>query len=216
MEAMALRSGRENTGRRGARDLLLDAAEELFARRGIDGVSLREIASAAGQRNNSAVSYHFRDKQGLIDALIVDRMGRVEDARAQLVARAGDLEELGVGELLTLLWQPVIDLGQAKAVNWYIHFRFTGQLRSASANGATEFYSDAHPASRRLHRELSARCPHLKHEQFTYRLNLVAMMFWSALSWHDNLALSTNQTWSSRFCLDEVIKMAAPALLAPG
>jgi AcrR family transcriptional regulator len=215
MEAGIKPAERLDGARRGARTLLLDAAEELFAARGIEGVSLREIAAAAGQRNNSAVSYHFRDKQGLVDALIADRMGRVEAARAQLVDRIDNLDGLSVAELLTLLWQPVIDLGQAKAINWYIHFRFTRQVREPSGNGFLETYPESHAASRRLHQALSAHCPHLRPEQFIYRLNLIAMMFWSALSWHNNLAVSTNQTWSSRFCLDEVVKMAAPALLAP-
>ena len=37
-----------------ARELLMDTAETLIAERGM-GVSLREIAARAGQRNNSAV-----------------------------------------------------------------------------------------------------------------------------------------------------------------
>ena len=42
------------------RDQIIRAAEELFAARGIDGVSLREINRAAGQSNTGAVQYHFR------------------------------------------------------------------------------------------------------------------------------------------------------------
>ncbi|MCB1040403.1 MAG: TetR family transcriptional regulator, partial [Acidimicrobiales bacterium] len=38
---------------------LLDEAERLLARRGIEGVTTREIVEAAEQRNASAVSYHF-------------------------------------------------------------------------------------------------------------------------------------------------------------
>ncbi|MEV1201628.1 helix-turn-helix domain-containing protein, partial [Microbispora rosea] len=34
---------------------LVDAAERLFAERGIDAVSLREINAAAGQRNSTAL-----------------------------------------------------------------------------------------------------------------------------------------------------------------
>jgi AcrR family transcriptional regulator len=45
------------------------AAEQPFAENGVDGVSLREIAVAAGQRNNSAAQYHFGTKQGLVEAV---------------------------------------------------------------------------------------------------------------------------------------------------
>ena len=38
---------------------LLLAAERLFAARGVDGVSLRQVNVEAGQRNLSAAHYHF-------------------------------------------------------------------------------------------------------------------------------------------------------------
>lgn len=52
------------------REMLLRTAEELFANKGIDAVSLNEINKAAGQRNTSALHYHFGSKEKLIDAII--------------------------------------------------------------------------------------------------------------------------------------------------
>ena len=195
------------------RALLLDAAEELFARRGVDAVPLREIAAAAGQRNNAAVYYHFGDKQGLIDALIADRMGRVEQARQALIERSGDLSGLNVEGLLTVLWQPMLELGHWKSVHWFIQFRLASQLRGDSATPAS--YSDDHPASRQIHDALHALHPHLPPALFDYRMNLIAMMFWSAVSWHDSAALAANQTWSTRFSMDQILKVAAAALVTP-
>jgi AcrR family transcriptional regulator len=48
---------------------LILAGEKLFATRGIDGVSLREVNQAAGQRNRSAAHYHFGTRFGLIEAI---------------------------------------------------------------------------------------------------------------------------------------------------
>jgi AcrR family transcriptional regulator len=45
------------------------AAEGLFAERGIEGVSLRQIGAAAGNGNNSAVQYHFGTKERLVQAV---------------------------------------------------------------------------------------------------------------------------------------------------
>lgn len=45
---------------------LLLTAERLFAQRGCDGVSLREIAQEAGSRNNNAVQYHFGSREELL------------------------------------------------------------------------------------------------------------------------------------------------------
>lgn len=48
------------------------AALRLFAQRGIDGVTVRQIAEAAGQKNHAALTYHFGSKEALIRELIVD------------------------------------------------------------------------------------------------------------------------------------------------
>jgi AcrR family transcriptional regulator len=50
---------------------LVAAAEQLFAAHGIDGPSLREITRAAGQRNTSALQYHFGDRDELLRAVLV-------------------------------------------------------------------------------------------------------------------------------------------------
>lgn len=62
------------------REHLISVAERLFAERGIDSVSLREINKAAKQKNTSATHYHFGTKDGLIEA-ILDRRMPVADAR---------------------------------------------------------------------------------------------------------------------------------------
>ncbi len=61
-------------------DRLISAAEELFASHGIDGVSLREINRVAGAKNASALQYHFRDRDGLLNALM-DKHRRDVEAR---------------------------------------------------------------------------------------------------------------------------------------
>ena len=51
------------------RSALIRAAEQLMARQGIDGVDLKDIQLAAGQRNRSAINYHFKDRTGLVRAI---------------------------------------------------------------------------------------------------------------------------------------------------
>ena len=48
------------------RNAIKQAAQRLFATRGIDGVSVREIASAANQRNSGSVHYYFGTKEALV------------------------------------------------------------------------------------------------------------------------------------------------------
>ncbi len=87
-------------GRRDTRRQLILAAERLFADRGIEGVSLREINLAAGQRNTSAAHYHFGSKEALVDAIFEFRrpeLGKRRDEwfdRLESEGRADDLRSL--------------------------------------------------------------------------------------------------------------------------
>ena len=60
---------------------LITAAERLFAERGIDAVSLREINRASGARNAIAVQYHFEDRAGVVRAIIDKHRPDVEARR---------------------------------------------------------------------------------------------------------------------------------------
>jgi AcrR family transcriptional regulator len=67
------RGGRARTSRgERTREHIIDVAERLYGERGVESVSLREIRIAAGQRNASALHFHFGDREGLLLA-IVDR-----------------------------------------------------------------------------------------------------------------------------------------------
>src|ERR671919_2756591 len=73
---------------------LIAAAETLFAARGIDGVSLREINRAAGARNASALQYHFGGRGGLLRAVLAKHHHAVEARRhAMLDAYEADGRE---------------------------------------------------------------------------------------------------------------------------
>jgi AcrR family transcriptional regulator len=60
-----------------ARDKLIQAAMRFFGERGIS-VPMIEISAAAGNRNKSAVTYHFDGKSGLIDAVYNEISGYLE------------------------------------------------------------------------------------------------------------------------------------------
>ncbi|HDR9017784.1 MULTISPECIES: TetR/AcrR family transcriptional regulator [Burkholderia] len=55
--------------RQDAKGRLIQAAMHFFAERGIAGVAMHEISAAAGNRNKSAITYHFDGRDGLIQAI---------------------------------------------------------------------------------------------------------------------------------------------------
>jgi TetR/AcrR family transcriptional regulator len=63
------------------RENIIDAAIPLFAAKGLNGVSVRELASAAGV-NLSMVSYYFGGKEGLYAAVLAEQfaiLGKLEE-----------------------------------------------------------------------------------------------------------------------------------------
>lgn len=75
------------------KETLILVAERLFAAHGIDGVSTRQILQEAGVANNSAVTYHFESKAGLVRAIVDYRAPYLAERRRLLWAQApaGDL-----------------------------------------------------------------------------------------------------------------------------
>ncbi len=61
---------------------LIHVAGELFARRGTEAVTVREITKNAGMKPN-AISYHFGGKEGLIEAIWDYALQRWEDHRME-------------------------------------------------------------------------------------------------------------------------------------
>lgn len=59
---------------------LLAAGEHLFARKGIDGVTLRELHELAGQKNPSALHYHFGSRRALVLAILAAQQEDVDAA----------------------------------------------------------------------------------------------------------------------------------------
>jgi len=67
---------------RSTRDLILDVAEARFAERGFAGVSVREIATDVGLKNQASLYHHFKNKRALYEAVL----GRGVEAIVTMVA----------------------------------------------------------------------------------------------------------------------------------
>ncbi|WP_220474144.1 TetR/AcrR family transcriptional regulator [Aurantiacibacter xanthus] len=82
------------------RERLILEAERLFGERGIDGVTMRMICEAAGQKFAGSVQYHFGDLEGLLYAVFEYREERLQPQRRAILDEArthgltGDLRQL--------------------------------------------------------------------------------------------------------------------------
>jgi AcrR family transcriptional regulator len=92
------------------RILLLQSAEQLFATRDIEGVTLREIQESAGQSNASVVAYHFGSRTGLVQALISWRSTVIDQRRDELLTELRDRGlEREPRSLVWVLVRPLVD-----------------------------------------------------------------------------------------------------------
>jgi AcrR family transcriptional regulator len=132
---------------------LLSAAAELFAERGIDAVSLREITAASGVRNSTALQYHFGDRRGLLRAVLARHHDDVERARHELLdeyeARArgagGDDLRALVGAFVRPLAAKLADPDGGRA-----YLRIMAQLVNRPTVSADESDTDSTTRWRRL------------------------------------------------------------------
>ena len=77
------------------RDAILDAAERRFAERGFAAVSVREISTEAGLRNQASLYHHFRHKRALYEAVLARG---IEPILALVSESAEAVEREGYGE----------------------------------------------------------------------------------------------------------------------
>lgn len=88
----------------------METAERLFAERGIEAVTVREIQEAAGQSNASVVAYHFGSKTGLVHALIGWRNAGLDGRRTAQLEEMYDAQL--DGDPRTVVWllvRPLVD-----------------------------------------------------------------------------------------------------------
>ena len=93
---------------------LMQAAEKLIAQHGIENVSIRNIVIAAGQKNESALQYHFNNLQGLLNAIHGSRGAQTRAKREALMAELlHDSTNPSLRELCVLMVRPTFELAQA-------------------------------------------------------------------------------------------------------
>jgi AcrR family transcriptional regulator len=103
------------------RELILVAAERLFAEHGVFAVSNRQVSEAAGQGNNAAVGYHFGTKSDLVRAIVRKHDEEISRLRTQQVAKLPD--RAGPRDWVACLVRPTTEhLAALGNPTWYARF----------------------------------------------------------------------------------------------
>ena len=185
-----------------SREELLDAAERLIAEHGFE-VPLREIAVAAGQRNNSAVNYYFRSRQDLVDAVVARRLAPMEAERQALLDQMSPEQVTDARALLRVLVGPFLH-GEGT------HYaRFLEVVRIRLKN---EPQSPAESAWPRITEAMDRLVPVADRGARIRRVAAVATAMWALLADHERRAENGEAGADN---LDEIVAMLAAMLTAP-
>lgn len=91
------------------RKRIIDSAERLFAEKGVEATSLLDITRASGQKNRSALQYHFNNKDGLIHAVLDKHALDIAERRTAML---NQLEAQGTYTLYELVQALVVPLAE--------------------------------------------------------------------------------------------------------
>jgi AcrR family transcriptional regulator len=203
---------------------MIDVGEQLFGRFGIDAVSLREIAAAAGQTSSNAVQYHFKDKHGLVLAIMNDRLHRHEGLRREQLASIQSAGAYGPRDLLLVLWGSVVSIrgtaGQYSFCRFMLQYLLQPQgpdhpARALAAYRRSRTVPTEFASLLSWNRILRECYPGLTAAQFDYRLKAVATMFLATVIEHDNAQLAAKLATHSEVELEPIIDLSIAALGAP-
>lgn len=189
------------------------AGERLIAERGYL-VPLRDIAAAAGQRNNSAIPYHFGSRDGLVEAIVQQRLAVLEVRRLELLAQRPPADADAVHTLLAALVIPMFELGERNESAYYA--RFLEQIRTHPAVSDAANLDSAERTSVRvivggLDRALAELPPRLRHR----RLRSLTTVLFALLADHERAVQDGRVAAADRDAWAEVIDMLAGILTAP-
>jgi AcrR family transcriptional regulator len=105
------------------RSALIEKAEAMFAEKGVEGVSIRQIGVAIGSSNSNVVGYHFGTKEALVEAILLRNRPQIEARRAELLDQAKrDGRGAELFTLLDALCRPIFERTNADGRHTYALF----------------------------------------------------------------------------------------------
>ena len=112
----------------GTKEALIEAALVLFAEKGFEVVSVRDITGAAGA-NVASVRYHFGSRESLIDAVVTRLVTPVNEERLRRIDHLEKRERrTTVRELLEALFEPLLSQIKGSLVSEKLFCKLMGRI----------------------------------------------------------------------------------------
>lgn len=188
------------------RDKIKHAAQRLFAQRGVEGVTVQDIVSAAGQRNGAAIHYHFGTKRDLLKELVLDGAKLIDERRQAMLDEMEEADTITVRSMIEALAIPLLELG--KQTGQYTYIRMIANVQLTDRELLRDVIGDQwNIGYRRCLEHLAALLPHLPESVLHQRLSLLGI-YGSAIwaTWEAATdTKATNRFWEPAHSLSNVI-----------
>jgi AcrR family transcriptional regulator len=176
--------------------LILDRAEALFAERGFDGVTIRDITSDAGVPLNLA-RYYFENKKALFERVIARRSKEINLRRREALLSVQADGAPRVETLLAAFLQPYLDAVRGDEPGWKNYNRLIAHL-ALDRRWATSANRELNENARLFRSALSAAMPKISQGKISLGLAFamhLTVMFTASRRW-DSLGTRAGQITS--------------------
>jgi AcrR family transcriptional regulator len=161
------------------RHALMRAAERLVAEAGMENLSIKEIIAVAGQKNESALQYHFKNLTGLLSAIHTERSEQVRAKRAALLAGVLNVStQPTLRQLCMVMVGPTFQLARADAeFRTYVKaFGHELAVSDASPLAAVSTKGGGGASGHETGALLREVLPHLDESQYRWRMEASIML----------------------------------------
>lgn len=155
---------------------LLEAAEQLFADRGFDTVSVRDITQLAGA-NVAAVNYHFGSRDALIGLVVTryitpvneERLARLDKAERKYAGKLVPLEEI-----IDAFVRPLIGTVRKSELSERLFYKLIGRIFAMQGEGIpAEIEGQFKVLSERFTRAFGKTLPSVPAEELVWRIHFM-------------------------------------------
>ena len=154
------------------RERILTVAEDLFARHGFAGASLRHVTAAA-RVNLAAVNYHFGSKDGLIEEVVRRRLDELNRGRLAALEATMQRQDHSLEDILDAFIRPALE--QSSTGGGAAFVRVLARAWAESDGQLRRFLADNYGhVLREFATTLQRLLPALEREELYWRLDIVA------------------------------------------
>lgn len=161
----------------GSKRKLLDAAEQLFAEKGFEAVSVRDITQMA-KTNVAAVNYHFGSREELLTLVMMRYMQPVTEerlARLDAAERKWSGKSVPLEEIVDAMVRPFVSQVKKSELSERVFYKLIGRVFAQQGDGLPPPIEDQiRRVVERFTKAAAKTLPGVSTEDLVWRLHFVA------------------------------------------